>query len=229
MDHTQDTDGIKRAKAPWRLAGDAYVVAMRMPGEVLDQQCFVPESLKGCRLGRYSRMIYVDYKDSPVGPYKELLFDPGRFRFGKKSCRTISRIFVSTPESVVNGLENWGIPKTIARFESRFLPNGWEQISVSSEGAVFAELTFSTGRFGFPYSDRWLPANQRATAQHFRGQSYSYAPTTRATMKIGRLRESKIDPGMFPDISSGKFTLCVRLEDFNMWIPAATILPQSTG
>jgi len=229
MDHPVDMDGIKRAKAPWRLAGDAYVVALKMPEEVLDGQSFVPESLKGRRLGSYSRMIYVDYKNSPVGPYRELLFDPGKFMFDKRSCRTISRIFVSTRESVVNGLENWGIPKTIAVFETRTLPNGWERIIVSAEGAVFAELTFSTVRFGFPFSDRWLPAKFRSTAQHYREQCYFYAPITRATMKMGRLRKSKIDSRMFPDISRGKFALCVRLEDFRMWIPAATIVPYAKG
>jgi hypothetical protein len=229
MDHTEEMDGIKRAKAPWRLAGDAYVVALKMPAKVLEEQCFVPESLKGCRLGSYSRMIYVDYKNSPVGPYRELLFDPGRFLFDKRSCRTISRIFVSTQESVVNGLENWGIPKTIAEFETRTLANGWEHITVSAEGAVFAELAFSTVRFGVPFSDRWLPAKFRTTAQHCGERCYFYAPITRATMKMGRLRESKIDPRMFPDISRGKFALCVRLEDFRMWIPAATIVPQANG
>lgn len=229
MDHPGDMDGIKRANAPWRLAGDAYVVALKMPEEVLDGQSFVPESLRGCRLGSYSRMMYVDYRSSPVGPYRELLFDPGKFMFDRRSCRTISRIFVSTPESVVNGAENWGIPKTIAEFETTTLPNGWERITVSAEGTVFAELTFSTVRFGFPFSDRWLPARFRTTAQHYREQCYFYAPITRATMKIGRLRKSKIDSRMFPDISRGKFALCVRLEDFRMWIPAATIVPYAKG
>ena len=226
MDHSEEMDEIKRAKAPWRLTGDAYVVALKMPEKVLEEQCFVPENLKGCRLGSYSRMIYVDYKNSPVGPYRELLFDPGRFLFDKRSCRTISRIFVSTQESVVNGLENWGIPKTIAEFETRTLANGWECIAVSAAGAVFAELMFSTVRLGVPFSDRWLPAKFRTTAQHYREQYYFYTPITRATMKMGRLRKSKIDPRMFPDISRGKFALCVRLEDFRMWIPAATIVPQ---
>lgn len=224
MDRTGETDGIKRAKAPWRLGGDAYVVTLKMPEEVLDRQCFVPESLKGYRLGTSSRMIYVDYKSSPVGPYKELLFNPPKFRFDKRPCRTISRIFVSTPEAVVNGVENWGLPKTLAEFESRTLDNGWNRITVSAEGAVFAELTFSAVRFGLPFSDRWLPARFRTMAQHYKGRSYLYAPTTRATMKMGRLQENKIDPTMFPDISKGKITLCVRLENFRMWIPAASIL-----
>ena len=228
MDHAGEMDGIKRAKAPWRLAGDAYVVALKMPEEVLDEQSFVPESLKGCRLGTSSRMIYVDYKSSPVGPYRELLFNPPKFRFEKRHCRTISRIFVSTPESVINGVENWGIPKTIAEFESRTLSSGWERITVSAEGAVFAQLIFSTVRFGLPFSDRWLPPRFRTMAQHYRGHCYFYAPVTSATMKMGRLRESKIDPTMFPDISRGKFALCVRLEGFRMWIPAATIVPQPT-
>jgi len=224
MDNVREMDGIKRAKAPWRLAGDAYVVDLRMPEEILDRQCFVPESLKDRRLGNSSRMIYVDYKSSPVGPYRELLFNPPKFRFDRKPCRTISRIFVSTPESVVNGVENWGIPKAIAEFESKTLTHGWERVAVSVEGTVFAELTFSTVRFGFPFSDRWLPARFRTMAQHYQGRSYFYAPTTRATMKMGRLRESKIDSKMFPDISRGKITLCVRLENFRMWIPAATVV-----
>ena len=224
MEQMTKMNGIKRAKAPWRLGGDAYVVELKMPEEVLDRECFVPESLKDRRLGTSSRMIYVDYKDSPVGPYRELLFNPPKFRFVKGPCRTISRIFVSTPEAVVNGRENWGLPKTFAEFESRKLENGWERITVSTEGTVFAELTFSSVRFGMPYSDRWVPARFRTMAQLYEGRSYFYAPTTRATMKMARLRESKIDSKMFPDISKGKITLCVRLENFRMWIPAASIV-----
>ena len=223
------SNGIKRAKAPWRLGGDAYVVDLKMPEEVLDRECFVPETLKGHRLGTMSRMIYVDYKDSPVGPYKELLFNPPKFRFGKRRCRTISRIFVSTPESVVNGVENWGLPKTFAEFESWTLDNGWDYVTVSSEGAVFAELTFSSVRFGFPFSDRWLPARFRTMAQPHEGRTFLYAPITSATMKAGRLRQSRFDSKMFPDISKGRIVYCVRLEDFRMWIPAATIVAQAKG
>jgi NADPH2:quinone reductase len=224
IDHAEPSDGIKRAKAPWRLGGDTYVVQLNMPEGVLDRECFVPEILKGRRMGTSSRMIYVDYKDSPVGPYKELLFNPPKFRFDKGPCRTISRIFVSTQESVVNGVENWGLPKTFAEFESRTLANGWEKITVSSEGKVFAELTFSSVRFGFPFTDRWLPARFRTLAQPHEGRTYFYAPITSGTMKTGRLREIKIDSKMFPDISKGKISYCVRLVKFNMWIPAATIV-----
>jgi hypothetical protein len=47
-------------------------------------------------------------------------------------------------------------------------------------------------------------------------------------MKAGRLREFKIDSKMFPDISKGKISYCVRLVDFRMWIPAATVVDQPT-
>ena len=46
-------------------------------------------------------------------------------------------------------------------------------------------------------------------------------------MKMGRLREFKIDSKMFPDISKGKISYCVHLVDFHMYIPPATIVPQS--
>jgi NADPH2:quinone reductase len=226
MDHPGESDGIMRAKAPWRLGGDAYMVDLKMPKEVLDRECFVPEVLKDRRFGTTSRMIYVDYRDSPVGPYKELLFNPPKFRLDNRSCRTISKIFVSTPESVVNGRDNWGIPKTLAEFESRTLENGWEQITVSSEGVVFAELTFSSVRFGMTYSDRMIPERFRTMAQPYEGRCYFYAPVTTTRMKMGRLRESKIDSKLFPDVSKGKVTLCVRLENFRMHIPAATVVDQ---
>ena len=45
-------------------------------------------------------------------------------------------------------------------------------------------------------------------------------------MNMSRLRESEIDSKIFPDISVGKISQCVRLENLRMWIPAATIVDQ---
>jgi hypothetical protein len=226
MDPAETSAEVQRAKAPWDMTGDAYVLMLKMPEGMLDTQCFVPDSLMGLRLGSPSQVMYVDYKSSPVGPYKELLFMPGKFRFGKKVCKTISKIFVSTRESVVNGVENWGIPKTLARFETRTTPDGHERILVSAEDLVFADLTFSVYSFAFPYSDGWVPERFKAMAQPYQGKIYFYAPTTRATIKRARLRKSRIDARLFPDISQGKPLQCVRLQAFRMHIPAAAILTQ---
>lgn len=226
MDPVETSPEVLRAKAPWDMTGDAYVLVLKMPDGMLDTQCFEPDSLKGLRLGAPSHVMYVDYKSSPVGPYKELLFMPGKFRFGRKACRTISKIFVSTRESVVNGVENWGIPKTLARFETRTMSDRHERIVVSTEGLVFADLTFSASSFGFPFSDRWVPERFKAKAQPYQGKTYFYAPTTRATLKWARLRKNRIDANLFPDISRGKPLRCVRLEAFRMHIPAATIVAQ---
>jgi hypothetical protein len=226
MGQMETSEEVLRAKAPWDMTGDVYVLVLKMPDEMLDAHCFVPDVLKGRRLGAPSNVMYVDYKSSPVGPYKELLFVPGKYRFGRKACNTISKIFVSTRESVVNGVENWGIPKTLARFEARTMPDGTERVVVSTDGNAFADLTFSTSSFGFPFSDSWVPERFRLRAQSHRGKTYFYAPVTRATLKRARLRESRIDPNLFPDISRGKSLRCVRLEGFRMHIPAATIVAQ---
>ncbi len=226
MEPVEGAADVLRAKAPWDMTGDVYVLALKMPDEMLDTHCFVPDSLKGLRLSAPSNLMYVDYKSSPAGPYKELLFVPGKFRFGGKACSTISKIFVSTRESVVNGMENWAIPKTLAQFETRTLPNGHERVVVSTGGRVFADLTFSAVSFGLPFSDRWVPDRFRLKAQSYQGSNYFYAPITRATLKWARLRKSRIDPNLFPDISRGKPLRCVRLEDFRMHIPAATVVPQ---
>ncbi len=58
-----------------------------------------------------------------VGPYDELIYVPGLFSRRSPSDQqqpveyfpAITRIYVSTDESVYNGRKNWGIPKCVTR------------------------------------------------------------------------------------------------------------------
>lgn len=73
----------------------------------------------------------------PVGPYDELIYVPGLFsrrprqplRTGRTAAEpieyfpSITRIYVSTDESVYNGRKNWGIPKCVSRSSVQF--SGW--------------------------------------------------------------------------------------------------------
>jgi len=62
----------------------------------------------------------VRYKSGPAGPYDELLFVPGNLKnptTDKKAALSVTRIYVSSLASVVNGRRNWNIPKHLGRFE----------------------------------------------------------------------------------------------------------------
>ena len=216
-------DEIKPTKAPWHLRGDAYVAILKMPEALLEDSCFVPEGLKDRRIKGNSTLMVVDYQESPVGPYRELLFMPGKYRAGSQTFTTISRIFVSTPESVVNGFANWRIPKTLADFSQRTLAQGKEQVSVSLGGRIFASLEFETSRLGIPFTDGFVPSRFRTMGQFDQGRTYLYAPVTRASLRPSRMTCHFVDPGLFPDVSRGKVLRCLCLKHFRMDIPPARL------
>ncbi|THU98686.1 hypothetical protein K435DRAFT_964800 [Dendrothele bispora CBS 962.96] len=83
-------------------------------------------------IGGPALVILVQYSDTPVGPYDELGYSPGRFRYadGTVGFRT-TIMFVSSKDSVWNGRKNWNIPKQVASFNYKHSPNGSWSLSVS--------------------------------------------------------------------------------------------------
>ena len=154
---------VPRHPAPWNLRGSAWIVALKLPPGAPARDAFLPPGLAGQGRGLASYLMYVDYAESGCGPYRELLFIPGAFPFGDgRRHLTISRILVSTWDSVVNGRDNWGIPKDRADFEVEpGLDGGREdRVRVVSEGREVCELRFATLRFAPP-----LPVHRRAVAR----------------------------------------------------------------
>lgn len=74
------------------------------------------------------------YTESPVGPYDELLIIPGAFDSppfsDDKENPRVTRIYVSTLASVINGRKNWNTPKHLARFEFTEQKDGTRDVRV---------------------------------------------------------------------------------------------------
>ncbi|KAG0151013.1 hypothetical protein CROQUDRAFT_37290 [Cronartium quercuum f. sp. fusiforme G11] len=91
-------------------------------------------SLPGVFRGGMGSVQLIRYHSSPVGPYDELLIIPGDFSLPAKlkggSLPRITRIYVSTLQSVLNGRYHWNIPKHLAHFEFTPGPSGSITISV---------------------------------------------------------------------------------------------------
>ena len=86
------------APPPWDLTGRGYVFLFTGAPDVRG-----PTTPPGSRFaGGLGAVMLLDYTSSDVGPYRELLFVPGRYSLGGRRCYSISRIYVSTPESVAN-------------------------------------------------------------------------------------------------------------------------------
>ena len=172
--------------------------------------------------------MFVDYAESGCGPYRELLFLPGAFPFddGRRHF-TISRILVSTWDSVVNGRNNWGIPKDRADFEvttdaarARAVRAGDERRPRAVRAALRRRCD---SHRGCPVNGGLVPASLRTLAQRFRGRTYYYAPQARGRVRPGRLLSWRFDAELFPDLAGAAVVAALRVESFRMTFPAARV------
>jgi hypothetical protein len=215
--------------APWDLRGSGWIVALRLPPGSPAREAFLPAELTGRGRSPVSFLMYVDYAESGCGPYRELLFIPGSIPFedGRRHL-SIGRIVVSTWDSVVNGRNNWGIPKDRADFEvERPAGDGREEhIRVTSDGREVCDLRFAASRFApaLPVSGGLLPTGLRTLAQGFRGRTYYYAPEARGRVRPGRLVSWCFDAKLFPDLADARILAVLQVESFRMTFPVARIV-----
>ncbi|HEX6590912.1 MAG TPA: hypothetical protein VF050_02840 [Moraxellaceae bacterium] len=214
---------VPRAPAPWQLRGQGYILAIGLPRNVLDEQSFIGPEQQASRRGRLAYVMFVDYQSSNAGPYHELLYIPGSLQFTNSRHLSISRIFVSTWESVVNGHENWGIPKDRCDFQVRYGADGVDEVRLSRDGKVFAELSFRPRFFRIPFNASWVPRKLRTLAQWFKGREFIYTPEARGHVRPASLLASRFDAAEFPDISQGRVVACVKVTDFDMVFPVSAI------
>ncbi|PVG04482.1 hypothetical protein CPB86DRAFT_778772 [Serendipita vermifera] len=121
-----------KVPAPWNLKAEAWWFVLSLYGkteENLSPSWFAPleshiaemGTKPGAYRGGLGVALLIRYHDSEAGPYDELLVTPGAFTSppGGKANQNlwITRAYVSTPASVVNGRANWNVPKHLARFE----------------------------------------------------------------------------------------------------------------
>lgn len=217
------------AAAPWDLQGRGYLFALWMPRDVLETGSFIAPQTPRRGLGRLAIAMFVDYASSDVGPYHELLYIPGRLDFGDVVQRSITRIFVSTQVSVINGRRNWGIPKDRADFEVQY-GAAQDHVTVRDEaGRSFAQMELEPFGPRLPAPMSWTPTSWRRLSQRWEGQRFSYVPEASGHVRLARVRQWRFDPDVFPDLARGRLLAALKVTDFRMRFPVATVLPSLTG
>ncbi|KAF2017618.1 hypothetical protein BU24DRAFT_345038 [Aaosphaeria arxii CBS 175.79] len=187
-------DPVTRSLAPWSTKAECYwlfLTLSRLPEGVYDalesgdERCVGAkknEDQVGKFVGGLGVIMIVRYRDTPVGPYDELMIIPGNFtiptsantppKIPKKALR-IARIYVSQRTTTYNGRLNWNIPKHLARFDfsAPVTPAGSSPpesltVKVFTPGSKdgdgvnpFFACTLKPWRWvpSVPVSSRWLP------------------------------------------------------------------------
>ncbi|HSW12537.1 MAG TPA: acetoacetate decarboxylase family protein [Solimonas sp.] len=226
MNAPVSTPTITNAPAPWDLQGRGYISMLRFSRDSRVQDSFLLPSLLGKRgKSPWGYMMFVDYSHSDVGPYHELLFIPGSFPFEDgRNHLSISRIFVSSMDSVVNGQRNWGIPKDVAEFDVQYGKRGVDRVTVSKDGKVFAELEFRHYPLWLPFLGKLIPKRFRTLGQHHEGKTFVYAPSASGWVQPARLVSARVDPEVFPNLGRGRTVLTMKVARFRMCFPKSDII-----
>jgi hypothetical protein len=201
------------APAPWNLTGNAYIMVYKFSKDFVKKYGFLADYQQDRFLGYIGTVMLVDYKTSAVGPYRELLFIPGMFTFDWKKVFSISKIYVSSHDSVYNGIENWGIPKEFADFDWIQNTDGTEDISVKIEGKEFFKANFKKGFISFPLTTAIFPLN---VVQKLRKDLIITNPTAKGKATLATIKSVKVDENFFPDLSKATPLLTMKVKDFEM-------------
>jgi hypothetical protein len=162
--------------------------------------------------------MLVDYHTSGVGPYRELLFIPGQFQFPGGKRYSITKIFVSTIASVVNGQENWGIPKELADFQIQPTHNNADRILVSRDGQPFFDLTVRGFGPKVPMMTRIIPLNL-SLGQEYEGKSFYTQPHASGWVSLAQIIHKNVKSSYFPDFTAISPLVVLRATDFRMTFP----------
>lgn len=206
--------------APWSLRGKGYILIYKFQPTFIDKYGNVPGFLQGQYAGGFGSVMLVDYQESDVGPYGELLFIPGKFDFKGKKLDTISKIYVSSQESVVNGRANWGIPKEQAEFKFEKLGSREERIRVSFSGTLVVEFVIRSGVLPFPVSTRLLPF---PLVQLHEGKNFYTSFSGSGIGRFAKIEKLEVNSDLFPNISLCRPIAAIRVDPFDITFPEALI------
>jgi hypothetical protein len=211
-------NGVMRHPAPWNLTGRGYIILYRFPKDFIIAQGLIPTFLGTSFTGGLGAVMLVDYTESNVGPYGELLFIPGRFHFRGKKLHCITKIYVSTRESVENGWENWAIPKELADFHFTLPPHTkrTEKIFVAKDNEPIIGVVLKHGRLPFPIHTKLIPF---PLLQEKNGKLYYTGFTGKGIATFARIEDINVNPRLFPDITSFRPFMAVRIDNFAITFP----------
>lgn len=212
---------VERVKPPWKLTGSGWVLLYRFDEDFVAP--YLPGYLQGAFAGGVGAVMLVNYRTSPVGAYRELLFVPGVFKHGRRKYHAVTQIYVSTEASLVNGRENWGIPKQLADFEIEQIDDTTQQITVLQGDAPFFQAALQQGILRFPVNTLFVPGflTPKLLQQRDDGQQLITAPRAAGVISpTATLEHTAAEPSLFPDVSAHKPLGIIEAVNVRLFFPA---------
>ncbi len=207
----------KNSEKLYEFRGSGYVLFYRFDEEFIRLETFLPENLKNNHCRGLGAVLYMNYTKSPVGPYEELIFIPGKFCYRGKKNHFISKSFVSTEEAVKFGYENWFIQKEKADFSKKSLGNNIENISthIGEEEVACLELKKRKFKFRVGTSKHLFFSLMQLKGEDPIKLNYSGS----VTANFAKLTSIRIRPAFFPNIAKFSPLVAFKMKNFTLRLP----------
>jgi hypothetical protein len=213
--------------APWQLTGSGVIIFFPSDKKrVLESGILSPEDAAAFR-GGFGAVMLVHYEKADCGPYDELLYIPGLFEHNGRKYQRITKIFVSSKESVEWGRRNWAIPKELAHFDWRQGEREWHiDVKQPDSGASIYSVSLSPRFFSFPVTTAILPWSvlQKQEPKYTEGSPFylETRPSGKGSAKIAfidRVEGSREIPD-YHSVSHGP-RIALAISPFHMTFPVA--------
>lgn len=210
--------------APWRLRGDGHILLYWFRRDPRRASAFTQPQLADHWRGGLGSLTWMDYRESPVGPYREILFVPGMFALDGRRDFSISRIFVDSLTSVIGGRANWGIPKDLADFQRDVRADGTEFLSAHVDGREIAHLISHAVGPAIPIDTGFMPLTMM---QRMDGRLFYTPLTLRGRAQFLDVVRVETDPTdvELPSLAGTRPLLAIKLSDFDITFPEPRIEP----
>jgi len=146
---------------------------------------------------------------------QELLFIPGKFDFHEKKVFSITKIYVSSKESVYNGKLNWGIPKKIGDFKRKKISENEEIISVKENKSKVMDIKLKTRGLPIPVNSKILPFAS-TLCQKYNDKFYYTHVDISGWMRYTTVSDISINQKYFPDISNIRPILAIKIDNLKL-------------
>lgn len=209
---------IQEYPAPWDLTGKGYIFIIKNRKKSFRNENFTDGFFNTLYCGGWGLMMLVEYSESNAGPYNELLYIPGKFKFGNRKKYSITKIYVSSSISVEWGRKNWAIPKEIANINFTEVEKNYENVNASINGKNFFSILLRKLRIPFPVHTSFFPVpliqideeHKNIFYTKFKGKGVGYPVI---------VRDIEINSDYFPEISKKQILLGIKVENFKITFP----------
>lgn len=194
--------------------GSGYISIYNFSEEFVKNDTFLDSKLKNMYVGGLGAVVYINYESSSVGPYKQLLFIPGKFESNGKSRYVISKAYVSTQAAADFCKEKLSCDAEVANFEQKSITDDIEHVSICNEKGNILSFEIEEWGLRFPVSTSLVNFPIMQLDEDGTPMLFEYKGEGEA--RFSKRISIEIRPALFPDFAQFSSIAMVKIDKFSL-------------